>query len=100
MNSDTSIWTIIIVMTAAAAFCRLAGFWFMHFIPITPRVEAGLKAIPLAVMLGIVVPPVMRGGLPETIGLITTLAAVRLGANDLGAIIVGMASVAGMRALI
>ena len=90
---------IILVMAAAVLICRLAGFWLMRFVPVTPRVEAGLNAIPLAVMIGIMLPPVLHGGLPEAIALAATLAIARLGANDLVAVLVGMASVAMARAL-
>lgn len=100
MSMDTHILAVIAVMTATAYACRLSGFWFMRLIPITPRVEAGLKAIPIAVMLGIMIPPVMRGGVPETIGMLATMAVVRLGANDLVAVIVGMGSVAALRAVL
>ena len=100
MTFDPKILTIIAVMTVMAAACRLAGFWFMRLIPITPRVEAGLKAIPLAVMIGIIVPPVLRGGIAELVGLATTMLAVKLRANDLIAIIVGMATVAVLRAVL
>jgi uncharacterized membrane protein len=86
--------TAIAVMTIAAALCRLSGFWFMSFIPITPRVEAALGAIPLAVMIGIMVPAVMKGGVPEAVGLMTVFAAVRLKANDLVATLAGLVVVA------
>ena len=97
MTLSHDILIVILVMGIAAALCRLCGFWFMRLIPITPRVEAGLKAIPLAVMIAIIVPPVVRGGVPETIALFATLAVVRLGANDLIAVLVGMGSVAAAR---
>jgi uncharacterized membrane protein len=99
MTFDQTIVITIAVMTAAAAACRLSGFWFMRLIPITPRVEASLKAIPLAVMIGIIVPPVLKGGIAETVGLVMTMAAVKLGANDLIAVLLGMATVAAMRTL-
>ena len=88
---------VIAVMAAAALLCRFGGYWFMGFLSITPRMKAGLDAIPLAVMLGIMVPPVLRGGIPEAAGIAATIAAVRLGANDLVAILAGLAIVAGLR---
>lgn len=97
MTLDPHIVAVIAVMTVAALVCRLSGFWFMRLIPITPRVEAGLKAIPLAVMFGIMIPPVMRGGIAETVGMFATMAVVKLGANDLIAVLVGMGSVALIR---
>ena len=100
MILDPYTFEVILVMTAAAAICRLAGFQFMRFIPITPRLEAALKAIPLAVMIGIIGPPVLRGGLPEIVGLAVTVVAVRLRGNDLIALVAGMGAVAALRQLL
>ena len=87
-------------MALAAALCRVAGYAFMRFVPVTPRIEAALGAIPLAVMIGIIVPPVLRGGVPELAGLAATLLAVWLRANDLVAIVAGMAVVAAVRLIL
>ncbi len=99
MTFDRMTLAIILVMMIAAALCRLAGYGFIRFVPLTPRVEAGLKAVPLAVMIGIMGPPVLKGGLPEILGLIATVASVRLGLNDLIALVAGMSTVATLRAL-
>jgi uncharacterized membrane protein len=90
----------ILVMAAGVAICRLSGFWLMGFVPITPRVEAALGAIPLAVMIGLIVPAILKGGLPELAALVFTVAAVRLGANDFVAIVIGIATVAAVRQLV
>ena len=97
MSADPYALLAICVMAVAAAVCRLAGFSFMRFLPITPRVEAGLNAIPLAVMIGIIGPPVLRGSIPEMAGLVATIATVRLRGNDLLAILAGMGVVATTR---
>lgn len=99
MTFEPTTLAIILVMTVAAALCRLAGYGFMRFVPLTPRVEAGLKAVPLAVMIGIMGPPVLKGGMPEVVGLLATIAAVRLGLNDLIALVAGMGTVATLRAV-
>ncbi|MDX2203913.1 MAG: AzlD domain-containing protein [Hyphomicrobiaceae bacterium] len=91
---------IIAVMALAAAFCRFSGFWLMRFVPITPRVQAGLSAIPVAVMAGIMVPAVVRGGIPETAGLVATVATAKLAGNDLLAILAGLACVALLRQVV
>ena len=88
---------VILVMAAAAALCRLSGFWFMGLIPITPRVESALGAIPLAVMVGLIVPALLKGSIPEWAALAATVAAVRLGANDFVAIVLGIGTVALLR---
>lgn len=97
MTLDTQTLLVILVMTIAAAFCRYSGFAFMRLVPMTPRVRAGLDAIPIAVMLGIILPPAVRGGIPELVGLAGTVIAAHLRGNDVLAIIVGMGSVAAMR---
>ncbi len=100
MTTNQNTLALILVMMVAAVICRLAGYGFMRFVPLTPRVEAGLKAIPLAVMIGIMGPPVLRGGLPEMAALMVTLVAVRLGLNDLFALVAGMGVVGLLRALV
>ncbi len=94
MTLDANTLALILVMTAAAAFCRFSGFWLMRFVPLTPRVRAGLDAIPLAVMLGIIIPPALRGGVAEIAAISATLLAVHLRYNELIAVLVGMATVA------
>lgn len=90
---------VIAVMALAVAICRFSGFWVMRFVPITPRVQAGLNAIPIAVMAGIMAPAVVRGGIPESLGMAATIGAVKLGGNDLVAILAGLLTVAGLRQL-
>lgn len=97
MTMGTETLLAIAVMTAAAAICRLSGFWFMGLVPVTPRIEAALGAIPLAVMIGIMVPAVMKGGIAEALGLIAVFAAVRLKVNDLVATLAGLVVVAAVR---
>ena len=97
MTVSQHTYLLIAVMAVAAALCRLTGFWFMRFIPVTPRLQAGLNAIPLAVMIGIILPPLLRGGWPELVGLLATAAVARLFGNDLAAIVAGMGSVALLR---
>jgi uncharacterized membrane protein len=99
MSLNANTLAIILVMTLAAAVCRLAGYSLMRFVPLTPRVDAGLRALPLAVMIGIIGPPVLRGGLPEVLGLTATVLAARLGLNDLVALIAGVGTVAALRAV-
>lgn len=99
MTLDPHTLAIILAMALAAAFCRFAGFGFMRFIPMTPRVRAGLAAMPLAVMLAIILPPAVRGGWPEWGGIAAAIAAVLLRGNELVALIAGMSAVALLRAL-
>jgi uncharacterized membrane protein len=90
-------WAIIAVMTAAAMLLRFGGFWFMRLVPMSGRVRAGLAAMPLAVMIGILAPPMLRGGTPEWIGLGAVALLAWRGANEVVALIGGMAVVAAFR---
>lgn len=80
--------------------CRAGGFWLMRFVTVTPRLRATLAAAPLAVMLGIVTPAALRGGVPEWIGLAATFIAMRILRSDLAAMFVGVAAVALARGLL
>ena len=90
--------TVLLIATAVTAFvCRAGGFWFMRFVPLTPRVERALRATPLAVMVGIAAPAVVRGGLAESVGLAAAVVTMRITGNDLVAAAVGVAAVAVVR---
>ena len=85
---------LLFALVLASFACRAGGFWLMRFVTVTPRLRATLAAAPLAVMLGIVTPAAMRGGLPEIAGLAATFLAMRLWRKDLIATFVGVAAVA------
>lgn len=85
---------LLIVLALASFACRAGGFWLMRFVVVTPRLRATLAAAPLAVMLGIVTPAALRGGVPEIAGLLATFAAMRLWGSDVTAMFAGVAAVA------
>ncbi len=89
----------VLIVGAAALACRLGGFWLMRFVTITPRVEAALRATPLAVMVGLVAPAALKGGPVEAAALLATAATMKLTGSDLISAVVGVAVVAGGRAL-
>jgi uncharacterized membrane protein len=89
----------ILALGCASLVCRLSGFWIMRFIDITPRVEAALKATPLAVMVGLVVPAALRGGLAEITALAVTALAMKITKSDLLSAVIGVAVVAIGRSL-
>ncbi len=91
---------ILILMGLVSFFCRAGGFWLMRFVTVTPRLESALKATPLAVMIGIVVPVAARGSLPEIISLIAIVIVMRFANNDLMAAFTGVGVVAVARYLL
>lgn len=93
------IMTILLAAGAAAFFCRAAGFFLMRFVPITPRLEAALRATPLAVMVGICAPVAARGNPAELAALAVVGVAMKLTGNDLIAAAAGVVTVALLRIL-
>ena len=87
------------VMAAAALFCRMAGFLAMRFLPPSARLNAALKATPLAVMAGITAQSLAAGGLVEALALCSAMGISVATRNDVGAAIAGVAVAAGLRAL-
>lgn len=81
-------------MALASFACRISGFLLMGYVPITPRVESALKAIPLSVMVGIVTPAATSGKLPELLALLAVGVVMKLVRNDLAAAVAGAATVA------
>lgn len=80
-------------MAIASYACRIGGHLLMGYVRITPRVEAALKAIPLAVMIGIVTPAATAGKLPELAGLAAVAVAMKLTGKDVVAVLAGVAAV-------
>jgi uncharacterized membrane protein len=87
------------ILGVASLVCRLGGFWIMRFVDITPRLEAALRATPLAVMVGLVTPAALRGGVIELTALVITGLAMKATRSDLLSAVIGVAVVALGRAL-
>ena len=87
----------LLALTAASFACRAAGFWLMGFVQPNPRLQAALRAAPLAVMVGIVAPAAARGRPAEVIALLVIAGVMRLTRTDLVASLAGVATVALVR---
>jgi len=85
------------VMTAAAFLCRMAGFTLMRLVPVSPRIEAALRATPLAVMAGIAVLALQSGGLAEALALTAVVGLTVLIGSDVAAALLGVVIVAALR---
>jgi len=77
---STTIW-IILAGAVATYLTRIGGHLVLsRFERLHPRVEAGLAAVPAAVLTTLVAPEAMRGSLPELAALVVAgLAALRGG---------------------
>jgi uncharacterized membrane protein len=99
MDVDGAFLIAMAAMAVASYACRVAGFLLMGYVPITPKLEAALKSIPLGVMIGIVAPSVATGRVPEVAGLLAVGLVMKLLRNDLAAALSGAGTVAALRAL-
>lgn len=100
MDADLAFYVALAGMAAASYACRLAGFLLMGWIPITPRVEAALRAMPIGVMTGIVAPSVAAGKPAELAGLVVVALLIKLTGRDVVAALGGAAAVAIVRWLL
>jgi uncharacterized membrane protein len=99
MDIDTRFYLAVLAMGLAAFACRIAGFVLMGWINITPRLEAALRAMPLAVMIGIVTPAVATGKPPEIAAVLVVGLIVKVTGNEVLAAVAGAAVVAAGRHL-
>ena len=88
---------LLAVMAGAAFLCRMAGFTLMRVVPVSARVEAALRATPLAVMAAITALAVQSGGLAEGLALASVVGLTLLLRNDVAAALLGVVVVAGLR---
>jgi uncharacterized membrane protein len=89
----------ILLMGIASYACRAGGFFLMRFVALTPRVEAWLSAIPIALIGAIVGPVAVKGGPPEWLGLGAAVGLMRFTGNDFISAIGAVAVVAIARAI-
>jgi uncharacterized membrane protein len=97
MGGDHSFSVALAAMAAASYGCRIAGYLLMGWLPITPRLEAGLRAMPIGVMTGIVMPSVLAGKPAEIAGLVVVFLLMKLTGKDVIAALGGALAVAAVR---
>ena len=91
---DRDFMIAVAALAVASFFCRAGGFMLMRYVKITPRMESALKAVLLAVMIGIVVPAATAGRVPEAVALVAVGIVMKLTGNDLLAALAGLLVVA------
>ncbi len=90
----------ILLMGLASYACRAGGFFLMRYVTVTPRVEAWLKAIPVALIGAILGPIAANGGPPEWLGLATAVLVMKFIGNDFVSVIASVAVVSATRFII
>lgn len=94
-----NVWVVILLTGLVTYITRSAGHVVLaRFKNLHPRVEAGLEAVPGAVLVTIVLPPALTNGPLELVAMLAALlASFRL--SPISVLAIGMAIVVGGRAL-
>jgi uncharacterized membrane protein len=87
----------IVVMAAITYLMRIAGFWLMGHVRLTPRIRRMLEALPGAVIAATVVPIVAKLGLPAALAIGTVLLMMVRFRNEFLAIAAGIGVAALVR---
>jgi uncharacterized membrane protein len=95
----TDVLVAILVMGLASYACRIGGFLLMRYVAVTPRVEAWLEAIPIALIGAILGPVAANGGMPEWLGLAAAIGMMKVTGNDFLSATAAVVVVAGTRVL-
>jgi uncharacterized membrane protein len=97
---STTFW--IIVAAAVLTYLTRAGGHLVlsRFERVHPRVEAGLNAVPAAVLTTLVAPAAMQGGPAEIAALVTGVALSLLGSGMMTIFFVSVAVLIGLRQIL
>ncbi len=88
MRSDALI--AILAMAIATYTTRAGGLWLMGFVKPSPRMEGWLRALPGAVLVALVAPAVVSGGLAAVLAALATLLVALRTKNLLLAMVLGV----------
>jgi uncharacterized membrane protein len=101
MTSDlgpAGVWIAIIAMAVVTYAVRAGGFLLMGYVPLTGRVRAFLNALPGAVVVAIILPIAVHGGVAAATAVTVALVVMVWARNDLIAVVCGVATAALVRA--
>ena len=68
---------LILCMAVVTDLSRIGGIWAMSFVPMTPRLEAALQALSGSVLVALVVPAAIDGGI-EYVAAVAVAAVITL----------------------
>jgi len=91
-------WMAIAAMAAVTYAIRVGGFWLMGYVPLTRRVRSILNALPGSVVVAVILPLAVRGGIAATAAVLTSLFVMAFRRNDLLAVMCGMGAAVLVRA--
>lgn len=93
----TDVMIVVGVMALVTITLRVAGFWLMGFVPVTPRIKRMLGALPGSIIAAAVLPVVVQGGPVAALAVVSAMVSMWLTRSDFVAVITGMAVAAAAR---
>lgn len=87
-------------MAAVTYLSRASGLWIMAFVPLSRRVERGLKALSGSVLVALVVPAALAGDTGLQLGIAVAAALMALTGHSPASLVIGVAAAAGYRAVL
>ncbi len=90
---------MIAAMAAVTVFTRLAGFWMMGRVTLTPRIMRMLEALPGSVVAALMLPVIVKEGLSAALAMVAVALFMLWRRNEFLALACGLAIVAVMRAM-
>ena len=90
----------ILLMALATYATRVGGLWLASRLPLSGRVEAWLGYIPGAILVSLVAPVVVSGGLVEALAALAVVAVALKTGNLLASMLTGVGAVLILRTLI
>ena len=99
MAANPEIWIAIAGMALVSYACRAGGYWAMGFVRITPRVEAGLAAMPGALVAAILARNMAGAGPVEIAGVAAAFLVARYLGGDFLGMMAGIGAVAMLRSV-
>jgi uncharacterized membrane protein len=90
---------MIAAMAAVTVFTRLAGFWMMGRVTVTPRVMRMLEALPGSVVAALIMPVILKEGLSAAVAMVAVALFMIWRRNEFVALACGIAIIAGLRAI-
>ena len=98
MPSEPVTVAAILLMAAVTYPMRVGGYWLMGHVPLTPRLQRMLEALPGTVVVATIVPILAGEGRPAALAIAAAGAVMLVRRNDLLAVLAGMAVAAAARA--
>ena len=91
-------WLTILAMAIVTMGLRVAGFWAMGRIALTPRVRRGLEALPVSLLVATSLPIALQAGVVGIACAAAVAGTMLMLRSETAAVVVGLATAALLRA--